>query len=383
MPNENARFQPHSHIGRVHLVDAARVAHFSELLGQRGMSTGQDNLFFWDAEISNDLLDSHYTHMSEKTLTNYAEDANRGVAFLRGHDWKSLPVGYSLSAVYEGEGSRKRVMAGFYTVRGLQETDDLIARMTTGLLRDVSVGFHGGRMICDICGADFWDCRHFPGLKYEEKEGDTVRTTLSTFEIDDAHLSEVSGVFDGSTPEAMIRKAERMARLGELTSQEAHVLESRYRIALPLSATFRGVDVPKPNGEKSMNEEQLMQVRTLLALGTDGDVMAGIEAMSKALADAQKRVVTLEVQAAEGAQYRNDLVQQALEEGVRAQGGEFDRSLYETLLKDAPLSVVKRMRDDWKKTADLLIPTGRKSKDEGDAPCTPTTSVVPDSAFRV
>lgn len=356
-----------SHVARVErsfLSDSLR-----EKLKERDIELDENDLYFFRAEISNNLLDSHFTHMSERTLQNYAEDASNGVAFLRGHNWKELPLGYSVSAQYE-TGTKQRTVADFYTVPGMSDTDDLIKRLKAGLVRDVSVGFHGGRAICDLCGQDFWDCRHFPGLKYEEKDGDTIKTQLATFTIDDARLSEVSGVFDGSTPEAMVLKAQRAAKAGQLTRQQVALLENQYRVALPATRTF-AVSQPK---EQEM-EFDTTQVRTLLKVDSDEKIVEGIQAL-------QKRVAELEPQAKDGLAYREDLVQDALKEGVRAQGAEFDKPTYEEMLRTSPLTLVKRFRDDWKKVADKALPAGRSTTDEGEQTRKPTkVDAVPDAAF--
>lgn len=372
-----------SHIARVRLVSAARLEELRDIVTRNYAGDSGNELFFWDAEISNDLLDSHFTHMSEKTLQNYARDALNGVAFLKGHNWRELPIGYSLTGQLEDVGSKKRVVAGFYTVRGLQETDDLIRRMETGLLRDVSVGFHGGEMRCDICGSDFWECRHFPGLKYEEKKGDTVSTILSTFTIDDAGLSEVSGVFDGSTPDAMILKAERSARAGELTPEQVALLENRYRVALPKrSVHFMESKVEEEQEKKMTVEERWETIRKFLGVATDDEVNVAIANLLGRAEKAEQRVAELEPQAVDGAQYRSDLVADALAQGIRAQGNDFDKDLYEATLRNAPLALVKRMRDDWKRVADELLPSGRQTSNGDEVPAkTERASVVPNSAY--
>lgn len=346
--------------------------------------------FLWRAEISNDLLDSHFTHMAESSLRNYAADAKTGVAFLKGHDWRSLPIGYSLDAELGNEGGKQRVIADFYTVRGLPEADDLILRMQSGILRDVSIGFHGGEMNCDLCQRDFWSCPHMPGFKYEVKEGDVNRVRVATFTINDARLSEVSGVFDGSTPGAMILKAQREAAAGRLTAEQTHVLEQRYRVKLPASnRAFAGVDIPKGQKpqEKRMEKEQVGQLTsTLIRAGvltedqretaTDADLLAAADKLAK-------RAAELEPQAADGRQYRSDLVAEALAEGVRAQGKDFDKPTYEAMLTNAPITTIKRMRDDWKKIGDERFSGGRKSVDEADeGKTTKSTSVTPDTAYR-
>lgn len=352
---------------------------------------GSDGLFVWRAEISNDLLDSHFTHMAESTLRNYAADAQAGVAFLKGHDWRAWPIGYSIDAAYEDSDGKKRVIADFYTVRGLGETDDLIKRMEAHILRDVSVGFHGGEMTCDLCSRGFWDCPHIPGLKYEIKEGDTVRTQLATFTIDDARLSEVSGVFDGSTPGAMILKAQE--RAAELTDMQRRHLEQTYRVSLPATKrAFAGVDTKQgqsPGKVNRMNEEQFKRLAEILVgakvVPEDQRETLDDAGALDAAGKLAKRLADLEPQAADGRQYRSDLVAEALAEGVRAQGQDFDKATYEPMLTSAPIATIKRMRDDWKKVGDEHLAGGRKSVDQGDeAPAKETARTwhVPDAAYQ-
>jgi hypothetical protein len=378
--------QVYSHLARVQLVTPRYYDKRREL---HGVESSED-FYYFDAEISNDLLDAHYTHMSEKTLSNYAEDANRGVAFLRGHNWRELPLGYSISAELIAQSGRKSVLAGFYTVRGIVETDDLIKRMEAKILRDVSVGFHGGRMVCDLCGQDFWDCRHFPGLKYETKEGDVVKTELATFTIDDARLSEVSGVFDGSTPEAMIRKAQVFAERGKLTRIETDVLMQQYRIKLP--AKYRTVydmgnigPIPiERREERTMDEKDFVRIKTVLVrtktVNQEQADTLDDTTVASALEQLGERFTVLEAQAEEGRQYRSDLISTALAEGVRAHGNDFDKDGYRIILESSSLSAIKRMTADWKKIADATLPSGRQSQDTTESRKS-TVVLVPDEAY--
>lgn len=376
-----------SHRARVMRPSEERLTKLRSLLEDR---VSESDAYLWDAEISNTLLDSHFTHMSESTLRNYAEDANRGVAFLRGHNWRELPVGYSIEATIVNESGRQSVIAGFYTVRGIADTDDLIKRMESKILRDVSVGFHGGRAICDLCGQDFWDCRHFPGLKYETKEGDVVKTELATFTIEDARLSEVSGVFDGSTPEAMIRKAHDHAFRGLLDPKQIEVLEERYRTRL---ATRHSVSVVRDMGnlgpipkERKMDEKQREKVVGILIdnallkeeqriTATDEELVSGVVRMAA-------RLATLEPQAKDGIQYRADMIAAAHLEGVRAYGNDYDKELYDKTLSVSPIETIKRFTADWKKVADTVLPAGRRSEESTQTSSPAVPALVPDAAFQ-
>lgn len=90
--------------------------------------------------------------------------------------------------------------------------------------------------------------------------------------------------------------------------------------------------------------------------------------------------------AEQGRQYREDLITEALTEGARALGKDhFSEDTYRPLLVSAKLDQIKRMRDDWKTTADKGIPAGRQTETETEEVKveTPATNGRrPDAAYR-
>ena len=353
--------------------------------------------FFWSAEISNDQVDAYSTWMMDSTLNNFAADCRAGVAFLTGHRHSDLPIGRSINARVEDDGQRKKVIADFYTIPGLtlngMATDDFIAGVRAGIVSDVSVGFHGGEMWCDVCGGNYRDynsCQHFAGQRVETQAG-FITVTVG---IDGARLSEVSAVYDGATPDATILKAQRMAEAGALDPKLRTSLEQRYRMKLPEQRIFAVAEpvsaVPK---ERIMDFEKLVNdVRAALGIGKDDDVLGAItniaeqaqklrsveadrDALAGKLESEQQRfseldakVKELEPQAADGRAYRTDLISEAVAEGVRAYGENFDAETYQTVLNAAPLSTIKRMKADWQLVGDKTFVGGRQSQDSGAAP---------------
>lgn len=202
--------------------------------------------YFWRAEISSNRLDAYYTQMQPSTLRNFADAAQQGVSFLNSHNSRELGLGYSLTGEFIGaqQNGISRVVADFYTIPGIQlgsvSTDNFIKGVRSGLIRDVSVGFHGGQYICSICGRDMivdYQCNHYPGLVYEIKDASgyptAVADKLCIAAIENAQLSEVSAVYDGATPSAMISRATEAARDGRLTERQVNLLEQQYRMRLP------------------------------------------------------------------------------------------------------------------------------------------------------
>lgn len=238
--------------------------------------------FFWDAQISTDEIDSFFTRMHPTTLQNYADDSERGVAFLDSHNIYQMPLGRSLTGKYtRGSNDRMaRVDASFYTLRGESETDRFIYRTRAGIQKDVSVGFKPGYFSCSLCEGDpfnWWTgtCLHIPGLKYD-KDGNAKRLdreisgteqrlaeqlkdgVLSEAEVRaarkkkdsnegyelcfawvmDGHLREVSAVYKGATPSAHITKIRLLALRGELDEDTILQGERLYRIHVPRRVLF-------------------------------------------------------------------------------------------------------------------------------------------------
>lgn len=388
--------------------------------------------FFWPAEISSTRLDSYFGHMAEDTLKNFAADAQAGVAFLEAHRWWTVPFGASLAGVFEaGQGETPaRTVADFFTLPGLiiegqRTSDDFIRRVSAGIQRDVSVGFHigpradssRGRYVCDVCGGNLMDwraCPHIPGLTYEitDQVGRTEQQ-LATFTVFNGSLSEVSAVYDGATPGATILKARQAAEDGQLDERQVMLLETRYRMSLPTRrlvgpgvaispGTSPGPRPPAASGSRATEtEEPTMdlaaqlrslfglaettpdeeivtltrdlratrdEVRDLLAARPETVAGQSLPEAVRAMAGTIDRLTPL---AEEGRAYRDELTAAALAEAVRAFGAAAEAQNAPVL---APLSLeqIRQMRDSWRTIADARLPGGRITIDSAEGRETPT-----------
>lgn len=357
------------------------------------------DLFTFSAVISNQKIDSYSTKMALNSLTNYAQDANEGVAFLDSHSSHNR-IGYSLSGTLQEVGDPApdypRVTADFYTVRGLQlgalDTDNFIKGLQFGLIRDVSIGFKEGegfQYTCSICGESLWswDCMHIPGVEYEisdnPEEDPTdqgVRQEICFSWVQNARLSEVSAVYDGATPDAMIIKAAREQRAGRIKPDVLQMLERAYRIVLPAtSKKFAGSDIRSDEDNMSEPIPSGTPDNKLLIAGTEvrgivkgvGIAVAedtGITDAVNKLADEVRRLKPMEAQAAEGKKLRGILIEDALKEGARAGGKSFDRDAKTKMLEGLDVDTIGELRATWKNIGDAtFVGKKRVSADDPDA----------------
>lgn len=379
----------------------------------------RDNAFVFQIEGSNVNLDSYFTHMTRKTLTNFSRDATAGVQFLDSHNNRNLGYGRTFGGRVRIDSEREPlfdVPAGVelavsppsqyawfqgdvYTVPGINfgggltygSTDDFIRALDAGLAADVSVGFGGGDWRCDICGENYRSyraCPHYAGQIYPAGEaGD--RQILATVAIDGARLHEVSAVYDGATPNATILKARAAAEDGELSTDDKRFLEVRYKVDIPSGRIFPVTNVFS-NGRQADDLEDIHMAderKYEAALAAVREVLAETGADESLELPDQVRWLVGEVErlrplADEGRQYRNDLIEDALKEGVRAMGDRFNQEAYRGLLGQSSLEVIKQMRGDWAEIAGKRWPNGRQTEDEGSQEPAEPLELIPDSAYQ-
>jgi hypothetical protein len=422
---------------RITAVDLRQVA---------GLPDDIPDPFVFETESSNNNLDFYFTHMLESTLRNFAAEAAVGVQFLDSHNSYNLGYGRTFDGRFEIDSSQQpryrldnpnaqlaftpdtavmRAVIGTYTVPGIAfgggltyaSTDDFIRAARAKLARDISVGFYGGRWTCDICGGNYrsyQSCQHLAGFEYAlGDQGE--RIVVCTVGIDGAHLAEHSVVYDGATPGAMLRKAEELARHGELEPEKAAAFELRYKVHLPTRKSFpvadledkpvnvpnentagRGKELPAPEstGDQPMNYEEIVnEARTALAEANVNEsvpVAGGIRQLHQTAVNLQaqldavranlpetaesddlivrvSKLVTdvhrLTPLADDGRAYRADLIEEAIAEGARAMGPGFAQEAYRGLLGASTIEVIKRMRDDWRAIGDKTFPGGRQTVD--------------------
>lgn len=350
--------------------------------------------FFWSAEISNNRLDFYYGRMAESTLKNFANDASAGVSFLDSHNNRSLGYGQSLAGRFESTGDLMRTVASFYTIPGIRfgggqsyaSTDDFILAVKGRVARDVSVGFYGGMAACDICGQDVfgfdWDtfrflCPHMPGVEYPVGDRGN-ETILATFTQEDSRLGEVSGVYNGATPGAVIEKAQRMAEVGQMPPEMARRVEIQYRIKLPeQQRNWTGIDLKRG---KAMSEQPtndlLTQIRAILTEAKapqGGSEVDGVRWLAGEVAHLFSEVTRLTTEsarltplAADGQAYRADLIEETLKEGVRAMGLNFPQEAQKEMLEGASLARIKEVKEKFAEQARATIPTGRQTTSEDE-----------------
>ena len=336
-----------------------------------------DDKYWIRISASNAEVDRHNSIMDPKTtLRNFEKDAKSklGVALKDHHAYKSFGYGRSEDARLT---DKSELLVDFYilkdmdyqgTSREFSTPEKLIRAIEHGLVNQVSVGFYGGREVCNLCKLPirkwyYWDereteyCSHRMGKAYDMGDG---KMETATYTVYDAHLKEVSLVEFGSNRETSIaRKREMRSFMEELLMTDQEWI-AKLRDALGVT-DIRSTDEPDAVVEKLESEVKGLREQ--------------IETQKDEIAD-------LQTDAKDGKAYREARVEEAIKQGNRAYGDKFDEAFHREYYADLPLDKLEEQIANHKKLGDAALPSGRSTTDTHEPPPDKDKSSVRDRKRR-
>ncbi|RKU10798.1 hypothetical protein C6503_19120 [Candidatus Poribacteria bacterium] len=308
----------------------------------------------------------------------------------------------------------------------------LIRAIENGLVNQASVGFYDAREICNLCNLpirrySFWDweperegqCTHKMGKKYEDKDG---KMQVATYTVFDARLKEISLVEFGSNRYTSIEKQRFLEAVsGEPEAPMKNVLRGfmeellmtdqewaeKLRDALKVP-TLKSTD--EPDAVVKALETEVAGLRTTIS--TQKDEIADLTNASQDVDTARQQFVTtlrdaldlkdvrstddpdtvlekvtgevtglrsqvetqkdeiadLQAAAKDGEAYREARVEEAIKQGNRAYGDDFDEEYHREYYGDMPLEKLEEHIAQNKKKGDAALPAGRSTTDEHEPP---------------
>jgi hypothetical protein len=357
------------------------------------------------------------------------------------HD-DGIPVRRTIGAFFTLPGQRWANMATDDFIAGVRS--GVFRDVSIGFWADdMRCSVCDGQMYSGWFGTFGIECDHIPGMEYavdangKEIEAGSDATPdhmqLCYVWVHDAEMAETSNVYDGATPDASFVKAKAMAEAGKLDARMIGRFEQRYNTKLPrrsvesLPVTAGGsIVVPTtplyvPSVTTTASTSPLIDTRATvpaqedpMAKAAETTVTLNWEQLKPGLTDLARSLdleiaddatpetildligdefLAVRTKAAEnerdaevGRRYREELIEDALKEGVRARGEDFTQDIYRGILQNSSVEGIKQLRDDWQKDGDARLAGGRKTEN-GDDPIKlddhrePARKTPPDTAF--
>lgn len=344
-----------------------------------------DDKYWIRVTASNAEVDKHNSIMDpETTLPNFESDAKSelGVALKDHHAYRSFGYGRSANAILT---PKNELFIDFYILKDMEYDGSgrefrtaakLIRAIEHGLVNQVSVGFFGGREVCNLCKLPirkwyYWDereteyCSHKMGKAYDMGEG---KMETATYTVYDARLKEVSLVEFGSNRGTSIEKKRELAA----------VLDSLLGADTDVANAFT-------SKMRSFMEEQLMTDQEWIAKLRDAlDVPsirstdepdAVLEKLEGEVSGLREKVETqkdeiadLTADAEDGKAYRESRITEAIKQGNRAYGNDFDEAFNREYYADLPLAQLEKLIAQHKKLGDAALSAGRSTTDTHEPP---------------
>ena len=328
-----------------------------------------EDVFVYQGIISSDAMDSYYTKMdAETSLRNYANDLKAGTPLMTYHETSQSPIGRSFDSSIDVKEDGKTVVRGlFYIVRHTkingESTDDLIRQIETGTLTEMSVGFGGINLWykSSYDGKDIFESRYYPGDKDENGN-------LVYYYIMDATLREVSLVYKGACPDAVVERIRNDLPNMEDAERQIQKYETRFnvRIDMPKQRSKEGKRMNIEEITRAVEKGDLQRGELLKALKVDA-ITDGQRSILKELGDdaSIETVRSLKEKAEIGERAFNEKLDELVKARV-AIGQEFDQEKYKEQMRSMDVDFIEdqtRLFEDIKKAE---FKPGRQTQKQND-----------------
>lgn len=328
-----------------------------------------EDVFVYQGIISSDAMDSYYTKMdAETSLRNYANDLKAGTPLMTYHETSQSPIGRSFDSSIDVKEDGKTVVRGlFYIVRHTkingESTDDLIRQIETGTLTEMSVGFGGINLWykSSYDGKDIFESRYYPGDKDENGN-------LVYYYIMDATLREVSLVYKGACPDAVVERIRNDLPNMEDAERQIQKYETRFnvRIDMPKQRSKEGKRMNIEEIKRAVEKGDLQRGELLKALKVDA-ITEGQRSILKELGDdaSIETVRSLKEKAEIGERAFNEKLDELVKARV-AIGQEFDQEKYKEQMRSMDVDFIEdqtRLFEDIKKAE---FKPGRQTQKQND-----------------
>ena len=331
----------------------------------RDLPEDDDDKYWIRIKASNGELDLHNSIIDPKTsLKNFEKEAKTdpGVALKDHHGYKSFGYGRSANAVLT---DTNELMIDFFILKNMEYSDSslqfksselLIRAIEHDLVNQGSVGFFGAREICNLCKLpirrySYWDwdapegerCSHKMGKEYDVGDG---KMEAATYTVYDAHLKEVSLVEFGSNRQTSIDKKREMRSFMEelLMTDQEWITKLRDVLEIP---DIRSTDEPDAVVETLETE---------------------VTGLRSKVEEQKDEIADLQTDAEDGKAYRQARLDEAIKQGNRAYGDDFDEDYHREYYGSLPLEKLETHIAHNKKKGDAVLPAGRSTTDTHEPP---------------
>lgn len=328
---------------------------------------GPNDVYVFPVSLCNNDIDrdgEQFTVESLNTLSNlfvgktFIKDHNNQTDNQCGRIFRT-----SVNAVPE---KKNKIGEDFYSLNAMvyvldnDSNKDLIEDIDAGIKKEVSVGCSVARVVCSICGRDYYrdpECNHYKGELYN---GKTCYAKLE--QPIDAY--ETSFVSVPSQKEAGVTKAyDRKEKEGKAKmfvykeSLKEFGIDEEYFKKLNMSAedVENLVDTVKSNFVSAVLESTPDFIEKAKSAGVIGE-----DASEDSVIQTLKDTKSFKDKAEQYDKLVETAISNALKDGVRAKGDSFNNERWEKILKAMTYDEVLDQSKEWQEEAEKELKAGQR-----------------------
>lgn len=320
----------------------------------------EDEVYVFPVTLCNNDIDRDTEMFTVESLNRLA-DLFIGKTGITDHEWSSnnqVARVFSTS-VNKVEGKKTQTGEDFYELRALcymlrnEKNQPLIDEIEAGIKKEVSVGCSCGKSTCSICGKDFWydeDCSHQKGRVYD---GKTCYVKLEN----PLDAYEFSFVAIPAQKEAGVTKA--FDKKSNKEKEKMFVYNESLKQFGIDEETFKGFELESEVVEKIAKNVKVEQPEEFISKAKVLEEL-GEEKTADEVLNLAKEAAQYKDNANKYTKLFNAKIEEALKEGVKAKGEDFNSDRWGKILNTFSYEEVEGQMEEWHNEAEKALNGGKR-----------------------
>lgn len=320
----------------------------------------EDEVYVFPVTLCNNDIDRDTEMFTVESLNRLA-DLFIGKTGIVDHDWSSNNQVARIfsTSVNKVEGKKTQTGEDFYELRALcymlrnEKNQPMIDEIEAGIKKEVSVGCSCGRSTCSICGKDFWydeDCYHYKGRVYD---GKTCYVKLEN----PLDAYEFSFVAIPAQKEAGVTKA--FDKKSNKEKEKMFVYNESLKQFGIDEETFKGFDLEPEKVEKIAKSVKIEQPEEYISKAKVVEEL-GEEKTAEEVLNLAKEAAQYKDNANKYTKLFNAKIEEALKEGVKAKGEDFNSDRWGKILNSFSYEEVEGQMEEWHNEAEKALNGGKR-----------------------
>lgn len=309
-----------------------------------------DDVYIFNVALCNNDIDRDTEQFTLESL-NVMADLFKGKTGIKDHTYQTDNQVARVfdTEVVQVEGKTTKTGEPFYELRAScymlnnEYNKALIDEIDAGIKKEVSVGVAVGKATCSVCGRDYYtdgDCSHYKGKVYD---GKTCYVKLEQ-PLDAYEFSFVA--IPAQEEAGVTKKYDENKNKGKVGKDKMFVYDAKLKDFGIDEEVFKGFEMESEKALKVLESAKMTEKEEFISADKAKEFF-GEEKTADDILNMAKEANTYKANADLYEKMFNAEVEDALKEGVKAKGENFNKERWEKILKEFSFEEVRGQKEEW------------------------------------